>query len=118
MPALISSMMYIAPVAFFPGSPGPVEVLVVCVLILLLFGARRLPEVARTLGAVFTDLRRSVQDFRDQIENEIPPPDDAIPRTPPARNVIGGSDDDAAGGGADGDAAAAADGETDDAGRG
>jgi len=118
MSALINSMMHIAPLAFFPGSPGPVEVLVVCVLILLLFGARRLPEVARTLGAVFTDLRRSAQDFRDQIENEIPPADDAIPRTAPARNASGGNDEDAGGDVADDDVTAAADGETDDAGRG
>ena len=104
MGALVDSTNYVAPVLFFVGSPGPVEVLFVCVLILLLFGAKRVPEVARTIGALFSDLRRAAQDFREQIENEIPPPDDALPPTPSVQDAITAGDEDADEGTADGEA--------------
>ena len=58
-------------IAFFSGVPGGAELLLLFVVILLLFGAKRLPEIARTLGSVFSDLRRASQDFKDQIIQEV-----------------------------------------------
>lgn len=74
-------------IALLPGSPGGPEMLIVLALILILFGAKRLPEIARTIGSVLSDLRRASDDFRDQLmrETELDDDDDSIPRTPPPK---------------------------------
>jgi TatA/E family protein of Tat protein translocase len=54
-------------IAFLGGSVGFTELLVVLAAALLLFGGKRLPEVARTLGKISENLRRAAQDFRDQL---------------------------------------------------
>lgn len=68
------------PVAFLIDSIGPGEILVVLVVALLLFGAKRLPEMARTLGKTAESLRRAYQDVADEITRE--PPADPSPLTP------------------------------------
>ncbi len=47
--------------------PGTGEIIVLFLVVLLLFGPRRLPEIARTIGKVFDQLRKASQDFRDQV---------------------------------------------------
>ena len=42
----------------FPGMSGPWEVILVLLVILLLFGAKRLPELARSLGKSLSEFRR------------------------------------------------------------
>lgn len=50
------------------GMPGPFELIVIFLVILLLFGANKLPEVGRALG-------QGIQEFRKALrgENENPP---------------------------------------------
>jgi TatA/E family protein of Tat protein translocase len=55
------------PAGFLSGSVGPAELLVVFLAVLLLFGPRRLPEIARKIGKALDQCRRASQDFRDQI---------------------------------------------------
>ena len=43
------------------------ELLLLCVLVLLLFGPRKLPDIARSIGRTVSDFRRASQDFRDQV---------------------------------------------------
>jgi TatA/E family protein of Tat protein translocase len=52
---------------FLSGSPGMGELLLLSAVILVLFGPRRLPEVARMIGRAMQELRRASQDFRDQV---------------------------------------------------
>jgi len=61
--------MLVAPhtLAFLSSTPGGGELLVLFLAILILFGPRRLPEVARTVGKFMEYLRRASQDFRDQV---------------------------------------------------
>jgi len=44
------------------GRIGPLELILVLVALLLLFGARRIPEIARSLGRAISQFRRGMRD--------------------------------------------------------
>lgn len=73
-------MHLFVPVAFLAGSVGPGEVLLLFLVVLVLFGPRRLPDIARQLGKVATELRRAAQNFRDQVMQ--------MDREPPRNNNL------------------------------
>jgi sec-independent protein translocase protein TatB len=66
---------------------GPLEIIVVAVLALIIFGPQRLPEIARTVGRALNELRRMANEVKtefkegldDPIGDEInvPPPTEA-----------------------------------------
>lgn len=60
------------PLAFFGGA-GAGEILLVLLVLLLLFGARRLPELARALGRALGELRRTSQDLTREVMLDAPP---------------------------------------------
>lgn len=62
------------PLAFLSGSPGSGELLLVFAVILLVFGPKRLPEIARKIGSLIDTLRHASQDFRDQVMRLDEPP--------------------------------------------
>lgn len=45
--------------------PGPMEVIVILVVVLLLFGAKRLPEIGRALGEGIREFKRSIKGLDD-----------------------------------------------------
>ena len=47
----------------------PQELILILVIVLLLFGARKLPELARSLGASAKEFRKGVADGSDEDEN-------------------------------------------------
>jgi Tat protein translocase TatB subunit len=47
------------------------EILLIMLLALLLFGPRKLPEIARTIGKFMAEFRRASGDFQNQIHAEI-----------------------------------------------
>lgn len=53
--------------AFLTGAPGPGELVLIFLVVLLLFGPRRLPGVARVLGKALSEIRRASHEFRDQL---------------------------------------------------
>ncbi len=61
--------MQVQTVAFFSGNIGSGEFVLLFALILVLFGPRRLPSLAREIGVFLAKLQRTAQDFRDQIMN-------------------------------------------------
>jgi len=72
-------------IAFLAGAPGPGELVVLFLVILVLFGPRRLPEIARMIGRTLEELRRASYDFRRQvmdIERDVPDTD-----TPSSRHA-------------------------------
>jgi len=76
-------------IAFITPSAGAGEWLLVFVVILLVFGPRRLPEIARTIGRTLEYLRRASQDFKDQVMRieespAAPPVSGDASETPPA----------------------------------
>ncbi len=54
-------------IGFFSGAPGPGELILIFLVVLLLFGPRKLPGFARSLGHLMQQLRRASNDFRDQL---------------------------------------------------
>ncbi len=50
------------------GSFGGIEWLVIILVVLLLFGAKKIPELARGLGQGITEFRKASTDIRKEIE--------------------------------------------------
>jgi sec-independent protein translocase protein TatA len=53
------------------GDIGPMEIVLLLVLALLLFGAKRLPEIGRSLGTGMREFKDSVTGFSDS-RSELP----------------------------------------------
>lgn len=53
----------------FAGLPGGPEVLVVLFVILLLFGAKKLPELSRSLGRSLGEFKKGKEDLEREIRN-------------------------------------------------
>jgi Tat protein translocase TatB subunit len=62
---------------------GPLEILVVAVVALLVFGPEKLPEMARNVGRTISDLRRTAQEMRDEFSSGFDEDDE--PGPPPGR---------------------------------
>ncbi|MFD1514215.1 twin-arginine translocase TatA/TatE family subunit [Halomarina rubra] len=54
-------------VPLFPGIPGGIEVFVVLLIIVLLFGANKLPKLARSSGQAMGEFKKG----REEMENEL-----------------------------------------------
>ncbi len=52
------------------GRIGPLELILVLVALLLLFGARRIPEIARSLGRAISQFRRGMRDSMSDNHSE------------------------------------------------
>lgn len=57
----------LAPLGFFTGMPGPLEMLIVAAIILLLFG-NRLPSVMRSLGRGVVEFKKGIQGIEEEVE--------------------------------------------------
>ena len=62
---------------------GPMEIILLLGLALLLFGAKRLPEIGRSLGSGMREFKDSVTGDRSpEPRSELPPPVPAAPPVP------------------------------------
>jgi sec-independent protein translocase protein TatA len=59
----------------FPGLPGGPEVLVVLLILVLLFGANKIPKLARSTGQAMGEFRRGREEIEDEL-SEIEGEDD------------------------------------------
>ena len=50
--------------------PGPMEVVVILLVVLLLFGAKRLPEMGRALGEGIREFKKSLKDGSDSQDSK------------------------------------------------
>lgn len=50
------------------GSIGTPELLMIMLVILLLFGSKRLPELARGIGKGVRQFRKAIDDVKDEID--------------------------------------------------
>ncbi|RLM59569.1 twin-arginine translocase TatA/TatE family subunit [Halobellus sp. Atlit-31R] len=59
--------MSVSVTPLFPGLPGGPEVLVVLLILVLLFGANKIPKLARSTGQAMGEFKRG----REEIEDEL-----------------------------------------------
>jgi sec-independent protein translocase protein TatA len=50
------------------GSVGFSEIVVILLIVLLLFGSKQLPEMARKLGKGYREFQRATQNARDEVK--------------------------------------------------
>ena len=60
---------------------GPLEILVVAVIALIVFGPQRLPELARSIGRAMAEFRRQATDIRAEFESGLNVDDTHIDET-------------------------------------
>ena len=52
--------------------PGPTELVLILLVVLLLFGAKRLPEIARGIGEAIREFKRSISGDKDNKKDSNP----------------------------------------------
>ncbi|MFL2541576.1 MAG: twin-arginine translocase TatA/TatE family subunit [Candidatus Latescibacterota bacterium] len=67
---------------------GHWEILIIFVIILLIFGAKRIPEMAQGLGKGIREFRTAMRDVQDEIDINPPPAN-----TKPPTQTVSKSDD-------------------------
>lgn len=55
--------------AFIKNIGGP-EILIILVVVLLLFGAKKLPDLARSIGASAKEFKKGIEDGADEDEDQ------------------------------------------------
>src|SRR5512143_235601 len=65
------------------------EIILILILALVLFGAKKLPELARGLGHGIKEFKKATRDVQDELQNAMnaeppPPPVQTPPSAPPA----------------------------------
>ena len=53
------------------GSLGVPELLLIFVVVLIVFGPRKIPEIGRTLGKALGEFRKATDDLKSTIEREV-----------------------------------------------
>ncbi len=85
------------------GSLGTMELVVILVIALIVFGPRKLPELGRSLGKSLGEFKRASNDLRNTLEEEIhveertrtaPAPPAPAPPAAPAPASAAPADDD------------------------
>ena len=66
------------------GNLGFTEILLIVVALLLLFGAKRLPEIGSSIGKGIREFKRSISDAGDSV---LPPGQQQNPLNPPSRQL-------------------------------
>ena len=63
---------------------GPMEIALILIVILLLFGAKRIPEIARSLGRASQEYKKAKEDFLAEVNKPAEDVKDAIESDPAA----------------------------------
>jgi len=61
---------------FFFGPVGPTELVLIVLIVVIIFGARRLPELGKSLGEGIKNFKKSItsKDKESEIQDESEPP--------------------------------------------
>ncbi|MBN1695505.1 twin-arginine translocase TatA/TatE family subunit [candidate division WOR-3 bacterium] len=52
------------------GPIGWPEIIIILIIALLLFGAKRLPEIGRSMGKAIREFKKSFKDVTDELDND------------------------------------------------
>jgi sec-independent protein translocase protein TatA len=63
------------------GNLGLPEILLILLIVVIIFGARRLPELGKSLGEGIKNFRKSVSGAKDSDQKETPPDKNQPPST-------------------------------------
>lgn len=66
---------------------GGGEIILILALVLILFGAKKLPELAKGLGSGIKEFKKATREVTDEIHtamDETPPPPPPVPKSLPA----------------------------------
>jgi sec-independent protein translocase protein TatA len=77
--------------ASFMNLGGP-DLLVILVIILVLFGAKKLPELARGLGQAIKEFQKAKDEFTDELHKAGPSDDAAKGSPPPPASTVARTD--------------------------
>ncbi|ELZ85616.1 hypothetical protein C453_07363 [Haloferax elongans ATCC BAA-1513] len=61
----------LTPIPLFPGLPGGPELLIVLLIVVLLFGANKLPQLARSSGQAMGEFRRGRQEIEEELKEGV-----------------------------------------------
>ncbi|MCG8373511.1 MAG: twin-arginine translocase TatA/TatE family subunit [Balneolales bacterium] len=61
-----------------PGGLGTTEIIIIAIFVLVFFGAKRIPELARGLGQGIKEFRQASKDIKKEIEDSSRDIDDAV----------------------------------------
>ena len=64
------------------GGLGPMEFIVVFLVVLLLFGAKRLPEIGSSLGKGIREFKGSIREIEKEVQAVDEPKREAVPPAP------------------------------------
>ncbi len=67
---------------------SPWELLIVFMVILLLFGARRLPEIGSSLGKGIREFKDSIKEVEGEVKGEIGAPPKSAPQPKKEENAV------------------------------
>jgi len=56
---------------------GAQELIVIFAILLLIFGAKKIPEIARGLGKAVNEFKKAKDEIKNEVEKETPPPSDS-----------------------------------------
>jgi sec-independent protein translocase protein TatA len=60
------------------GSLGTTEIIIIAIIILVLFGAKRIPDLAKGLGQGIKEFRKASNDIKKEIEDSSQDINDAV----------------------------------------
>ena len=56
------------------GPIGWPEIIIILIVALLLFGAKRLPEIGRSMGKAIKEFKKSFKDVTDELDSDLDSP--------------------------------------------
>lgn len=60
---------------------GMPEILIVLAIVLIIFGPKKLPELARSMGQSIREFRKGTSELRDELEGAVQEEPKALPKT-------------------------------------
>lgn len=74
--------MFISHLAAIIGFPGPMELIILFAIILFFFGAKKMPDMARSLGKAIGEFKKTQNDIQTGLEENtsISPPEEPDPK--------------------------------------